>query len=586
MSLLNVERVAEALLYEGYMLYPYRPSSVKNRQRFNFGVVYPERPDGAHAGTDPTWMQTECLLEGDATTVLDAKVRFLQLIARTTHRDTGGSGDDLWQEAIERDIELKGCALGDITRAPRRTTTALVATSHTEPLRDAAGATVGTIIRRQRSMLVELELSAAACGAGLFRVHVRFANRTALAAADGDRDEIMLHACASAHAILRTSGGAFVSLLDPPESLRDAAARCHNVGTWPVLAGDPGERDTVLSSPIIVYDYPEIAPESAGDLFEATEIDEILSLRILSLSDAEKREMAQSDERARRLLERTESLTADQLMRMHGAMRSPRAKRGDRVRLHPHPRGDVFDLALADQIATVDKVEQDLEGRVHIAVIVDQDPGRSIGPRGPAHRFFFAPDELELLGTGGDDTAAPGGRTILVAGIGNIFLGDDGFGVEVVQRLARRRLPDGVIVADFGIRGYDLAYALMGGHDHVILVDACPRGDAPGTVYVVEPDLASPDASGDGQPIALDAHDMNPMHVLNLARSLGAVPEHVLLVGCEPATLGPEEGLMGLSAPVEGAVNEAVTLIESLVVRLLAREQHVDRPAASPSTWY
>lgn len=245
---------------------------------------------------------------------------------------------------------------------------------------------------------------------------------------------------------------------------------------------------------------------------------------------------------------------------------------GDRVRLHPRSRGDVFDLALAGQTASVESVQQDFEGNFHLVVLVDDDPGRSLGPRGPAHRFFFAPDEVELLPasaadarTGDTPSSAP--LSILVAGIGNIFLGDDGFGVEVAQRLARRPLPAGVRVTDFGIRGYDLAYALMSEPDRTILVDACPRGEAPGTVYVIDTGLAPLDDPDDGQPV-LDAHDMNPLHVLRLARSLGASPKHVLVVGCEPATLGPEEGHMGLSPPVEAAVDEAVALIESLVVRL------------------
>jgi hydrogenase maturation protease len=159
-------------------------------------------------------------------------------------------------------------------------------------------------------------------------------------------------------------------------------------------------------------------------------------------------------------------------------------------------------------------------------------------------------------------------RSILVAGIGNIFLGDDGFGVEVAQRLAGRALPDGVTVADYGIRGYDLAYALVRGADRTILVDACPQGEAPGTVFVLEPDLAELDAPAAGTAV-LDAHDLNPLHVLRLARSLGAELKSVVVVGCEPATLGPPEGQMGLSEPVRAAVDEAVTMIEGLIERFL-----------------
>jgi hydrogenase maturation protease len=236
-------------------------------------------------------------------------------------------------------------------------------------------------------------------------------------------------------------------------------------------------------------------------------------------------------------------------------------QRGDHVRLHPSPRGDIFDLALAGQTARIDKVEEDFEGKIHVVVILDADPGRAIGPRAPAHRFFFSPEELELLGTRDVDGTPIPTRSVLIAGIGNIFLGDDGFGVEVAQRLAARRWPPGVHVADFGIRSYDLAFALVSGHDHAILVDACPRGQPPGTLFVIAPDV-------DTEAPLLDAHAMDPLQVLRLARTLGQLPGTVTVVGCEPATLGPEEGLMGLSPPVAAAVDEAAIVIERLVAQL------------------
>lgn len=257
-----------------------------------------------------------------------------------------------------------------------------------------------------------------------------------------------------------------------------------------------------------------------------------------------------------------------------------RLRVGDRVRLNPHPNGDIFDLSLSGQTASVQSIEQDYEGKFYVAVVVDQDPGRTIGPRGPGHRFFFDPEEIEWLDTNPDGVPGAAPLNILIAGIGNIFLGDDGFGVEVAQRLARRTLPAGVRVVDFGIRGYDLAYALVAAPDRTILVDACPRGESPGTVFVLEPDLASLDTEV-RQATVLDAHDMNPMHVLRLARSLGATLQRVLVVGCEPATLGPDEGLMGLSEPVEAAVDVAVTKIESLVARLISESEP---PQPAPTT--
>ena len=245
-------------------------------------------------------------------------------------------------------------------------------------------------------------------------------------------------------------------------------------------------------------------------------------------------------------------------------------KRGDHVRLHPAGRNDIFDLVLAGQTARIDAIEDDLDGKRHVVVILDSDPGRSIGPKAPGHRFFFTPDELEFLGEGTDAPAMPT-RSILVAGIGNIFMGDDGFGVEVVSKLASHSFPPGVRVADFGIRGFDLAYALLDGYETTILVDAYPGEGQPGTLFVVEPDLQNLNSAG-AQAGFVDPHGMNPLNVLHMALNMGAQLKRILLVGCVPATLGPEEGQMGLSEPVAAALDEAVQLVDSLVVRILAEE--------------
>jgi hypothetical protein len=203
----------------------------------------------------------------------------------------------------------------------------------------------------------------------------------------------------STHTILAVRNGAFVSLMDPPAEFREEAMACRNAGTWPVLAGAEGEHDTMLSSPIILYDYPQVAPESPGDLFDGTEIDEILTLRVLTLSDEEKAQIRAGGARARELLERAESLPSEHLLKLHGAVRGLQGappRQGDRVRLRPRKGGDIFDLALAGQLATVESVEQDYEGRVHLAVVLDEDPGRELGlMRMPGHRFFFAADEVE-----------------------------------------------------------------------------------------------------------------------------------------------------------------------------------------------
>jgi hydrogenase maturation protease len=243
---------------------------------------------------------------------------------------------------------------------------------------------------------------------------------------------------------------------------------------------------------------------------------------------------------------------------------------GSRVRLRPRPGGDVMDIALTGQTATIECIEQDYEGKHHLCVVLDNDPGKDMGLlRQPGHRFFFDAEEVEPLS---DEEArhlpAVPKPSILVAGIGNIFLGDDAFGVEVVRRLAERELPESVRVSDFGIRGFDLVYALQDGYETTILVDACPHGQPPGTLSVMEPDLKAFDEAELPQ-ATVEAHAMHPMNVLRMARAMNIEVKRVLLVGCEPATLGGEEGQMGMSAPVEAAVEDAVKLLQSLIHRVL-----------------
>ena len=249
-------------------------------------------------------------------------------------------------------------------------------------------------------------------------------------------------------------------------------------------------------------------------------------------------------------------------------------KPGSRVRLRPRKFGDVMDIALAGQIATVECIEQDYEGKQHVCVVLDDDPGKDMGLlRQPGHRFFFDAEEVEPLSPDEFPQASAVQRpTILVAGIGNIFLGDDAFGVEVVRRMASLQLPQSVRVTDFGIRGFDLAYALQDGYETTILVDACPHGQAPGTLYVIEPDLKGLDGSEAPQP-SIEAHAMNPVSVLRMARAMNIELKNILLVGCEPETLGGEEGQMGLSPPVEAAVDDAVKLVVALIDKVHERAQ-------------
>lgn len=298
MSIELVERIANAVLYEGYILYPYRASSVKNRRRFNFGVLVPPAYGALQSGADSSTMRTECLVCGTPQTKLDVRLRFLQVMP--------ASAPESWQNAVEREVNLNGSCLADLLAHGRR-----------EEFRFQAedGAFIeGAIAVTARSL-----------ADGLFQVAVHVVNRTAMEfPQETARDAMLPYAMAAAHTILAVTDGEFVSLLDPPEGMREAASECQNIGTWPVLAGEPGQRGWMLSSPIILYDYPQIAPESPGDLFDGTEIDEILTLRIMTLTEEEKAEVRNGDERARRILERTEMLPEEHFMKLHGALRGLR----------------------------------------------------------------------------------------------------------------------------------------------------------------------------------------------------------------------------------------------------------------------
>jgi hypothetical protein len=301
MNVRAVEKIADAVLYEGYILYPYRPSAVKNRQRFNFGVLYPREYFDLQSGSESWEMRTECLVMGSAAATIEVKVRFLQL---ATRRD--------WQEGQERDVWAPAYTLESIAAKSSRQRFTF------EGSNDGEG-------RSSETVEGELELRALQLDEKLFKITLGIRNLASLEhASELSRDRVLLRSLVSVHSILHVAHGEFVSLLDPPEPLKSAAAECRNAGTWPVLAGEDGQRDLILSAPIILYDYPQIAPESPGDLFDGTEIDEILALRILTMTDAEKLEVRNSDDRARRILERTEMLPPEHFQKLHGALRSLR----------------------------------------------------------------------------------------------------------------------------------------------------------------------------------------------------------------------------------------------------------------------
>ncbi len=387
MNLELVKKIADAVLYEGYMLYPYRASSVKNRQRFNWGALAPESYSRAQKGREACEMQTECLARGDENTTLDIKIRFLHLTLREIGKletpldemptdfepdfqlvptlDVGDQLYQTWQEAVEREVDLRDLNLNETSKTQNFT---FPATRQIEPLRDENGKIVGVIVRTQEEIKGKIEVQVrTACVNGrsnaenenttvkddrnaenmtaennpnalnaqvepsanadgsdkrVRKITVRVSNTTPFENAETKtREDALLHSTVSTHTILTIRNGEFVSLLEPPDELKEAVANCENIKTYPVLAGTEGERDCMLSSPIILYDYPQIADESAGDLFDGAEIDEILTLRIMTLTDDEKREMRGIDDRVRKMLERTETMPEEHLLKMHGAMK-------------------------------------------------------------------------------------------------------------------------------------------------------------------------------------------------------------------------------------------------------------------------
>jgi hypothetical protein len=351
-----VDRIADAVLYEGYILYPYRPS-VNNRQRWTFGGLYPEAYCRTQAGNDASSNQTECLVRGDTTTIIEAVARFLHLTARRVGEAVPGerpasAGWDgshqpadagrspfrpvetlrvdeqlchTWQEAEEREVVLGETTLGELSAHPRLVPFAFPGGRRSELVRDSAGQIVGVLLREQQTLEGSIELEAVEVAEGLFRLACRVQNHTPMAeVATASRDDALLRCLVSAHTLVGVRGGEFVSLLDPPAGCREVAASCSNIGLWPVLVGAEGQTDTILASPIILYDYPQVAAESPGDFFDGTEIDEMLTLRILTLTDEEKRDMAAVDARARSLLARTETMAREQMLGLHGTIHSVR----------------------------------------------------------------------------------------------------------------------------------------------------------------------------------------------------------------------------------------------------------------------
>jgi hypothetical protein len=354
-----VKKIAEAVLYEGYILWPYRRSARKNQQRWTFGGVYPRAYSEARGEDDPWLMQTQCLVSGGEEATVEVKVRFLHVVERKVGRDVAHGrrdvafdrdvacnvstlefvdelrvGEDLylpWDEATEREVAVGRFKLSEL-RSPRRVSIDIPGGSTEEALKDPTGKVVGALVRGWRTLCGTVEVEAEPLREGTFKVTVRITNTTPWEGEDresrgGFENRPYRQTFVSTHTALEVEGGEFVSLTDPPEELREFAEGCENLKTWPVLVGVEGDRSRMLSSPITLYDYPQIAPESPGDLFDGGEIDQLLILNILTLTDEEKEEMRASDPRAREILERCESLSPEELMNLHGAVREFRVLR-------------------------------------------------------------------------------------------------------------------------------------------------------------------------------------------------------------------------------------------------------------------
>ena len=486
MSLDAARRIADTVLYEGYILYPYRASHGKNASgvRWQFGVLAPQRhtdanplppgamqPAGTVSGAVETWcQQTECMVEGADGASVDVRLRFLHLQARLVEAaaaegqftpveslTAGGERYVTWDEGVETEFGAT-FELADLFTGPHVVPVDQPASEEIELLRegDGDGPPVGRVIRRREALSLRLVVSAEPLPGpyGIARLRVRTENLTDWVGTSGSREEVVRHSPVATHLILAATPGArFVSPLDPPEWARPAVASCTNLSTWPVLLGRSGSSDLMLSAPMVLPDYPEVAPESPMDLFDGTENDELLSLRIMTLTDEEKAEARATDPRAAAIIDHADNLPPEIYERLHGAIRSlrelpsrgappdPRAGdeipeiwtddrgqvksppsfldpevdasyspetdsvdiagtrvgKGSRVVLRPAPgRSDAQDMFLAGRVASVQAILFDADEAPHLAVTLDDDPGADIQISHGRYRYFKA-DEVQPL---------------------------------------------------------------------------------------------------------------------------------------------------------------------------------------------
>lgn len=432
-----VRAVADAVLYEGYLLYPYRGTSTKNQSRWQFGVLGPPGAAAAGLGEDDG-IAAQFLVDGArAITIV---VRFLQLQHRRAERRGPGGGFEAvgelttpsgswltWDEALECERSF-----GPITLDGERRKLALTAAAAT----DIEPVDGGRLVRHRQEVRGELTVSSEHDGA-LRRVTVRVANVGP--AATGETDAIA-RSMIGTHVIAGAAGGRFISLLEPPPAAVDAVSRCEQHRCFPVLAGPPGSHDTLLISPIILYDHPEVAEQSSTALYDCTEIDEILTLRVMTMTDAEKAQARATDPRAARIIDHCDAVSPDAMARLHGVLRDPhsrthspgigaglvpeipdgvnwwdpladnavrpeidavlvdgiRVARGTRVRLRPKRNADAQDIFVTGKTARVTSVHEDVEGNTHLGVVVDDDPAADLHDWYGRY-LYFSPDEVEPL---------------------------------------------------------------------------------------------------------------------------------------------------------------------------------------------
>lgn len=450
MSLDQVRSIADAVLYEGYLLYPYRASSHKNRSRWQFGVLGPPNASAASFGEQPG-METQVLLaphEGPA--AVTVHLRFLQLQVREVRsRDADGVEEPVerltvdgaevlsWDEAVEREIVLAALPLGEAVDTVHEVSGG----QDSEPLTDARGAVVGRIVRRRLPLAVRIRTEAVVDD-GCTRLSVAVSNEHQEPVAT--KDAAIRSSLIGAHLLLRAHDAEFVSLLEPPAGAAAAAGRCRQNRCWPVLAGPKGTTDVLLGAPIILYDYPEVAEQSPGALFDSTEIDEILTLRVMTMTEAEKAEARATDPRAREIIDRCDGMSPSALQELHGLLRDPhlprpeaearppddvesaafdtagapwwdpaadasvrpdsdavvidgvRVAKDSLVRVHPSRRADAQDLFFAGQVARVTAVLSDVDGGTHVALVLVDDPASDLHDWYGRY-FYFAPDELTPL---------------------------------------------------------------------------------------------------------------------------------------------------------------------------------------------